>query len=110
MKLPQLVIYQCFQRHEEERPPPVERAPNGGKLTEHCLARRSRRRSYQMFTAKNAKFVDGIQLQLVEPWNVAGPCIDHSLRKSKSGETSDLGSGDRFTLIGERGLIDGPWR
>jgi hypothetical protein len=106
LKLPKLVVDQRFQGQEEEYSAPVESTAHCGKLAEHRLSRRSRRR----LAPKNARLIDGVQLQLIKPRNVPGPCVNHRLRESKARKAANFSGRDRPAPVGESGTIHCPRR
>jgi hypothetical protein len=106
LKLPKLVIHQSLQGQKEECSAPVERTTNCSELAQHRFSRRSRRRRHDMLAPKNSKLVDGVQLQLIKPRNVTGPCVDHRLWKSEARQARDFGRSDWPAPIRECGAIN----
>src|SRR5207253_4931799 len=110
LKLPKLVVDQGLEGQQEERSASVEGTAHRGELTQHRLSRRSRRRRHDMLAPKNAKLVDGVQLQLTKPRNVTGPCVDHRLWKSEGRQAPDFRRSDWHAPVGECGAINCPVR
>src|SRR5580700_9455284 len=59
-----------------------------------------------MFAPENTVFVDRVELELVQPRDLAGPSLDHGLRETKTAEAGDLGCCNRPTAIRERRLVN----